>query len=98
MHILKQWREANGLGSQDLAYFLKITSASLSQIETGVTRISGDTAIKASQLTGIPVFDMRPDLKMTDEYINEFHAYQATRKAVKQAPLERKKNKRQVQP
>ncbi len=67
MHIIRQWREKFNVKLTELARFACIAQPSLSHIEIGTNGISGDTALVISQLTGIPVYELRPDLKVSNE-------------------------------
>ena len=66
MHILEQWREDHKISILLLSNWLGVTSSAITQIEKKSTRISGDLAIKVSQLTGLNPFDLRPDLKISE--------------------------------
>ncbi len=80
MNIIREWRKQHGLTLSEMAEFIGIKSPSLSTIECNKVVISGDVAIKVSQLTGISLYELRPDLKFSDSKIGEFFRLTSERK------------------
>ena len=80
MNIIREWRKQHGLTLAEMAEFIGVKPPSLSVIECNKGVISGDVAIKVSQLTGISLYELRPDLKFSDTKIGEFFRLASERK------------------
>ncbi len=80
MHIIKKWRVTHHIKICEMADIVGISQPSLTNIEREYNRISGDTALIVSQLTGIDVFTLRPDLKVDDARIGKLFRLTSDRK------------------
>ena len=80
MHILRKWRKRIGLTLDEASQLFRMKPPSLSNIEREINLIGGDRAILASQITGIDLFKIRPDLKITDKEKKLFLEFKAQKK------------------
>lgn len=59
---LTEYRKERGLSQEAFAEAMGVSRPAVTRWETGARKIDGKLVPKVSQLTGIPVSDLRPDL------------------------------------
>lgn len=61
-HPLREYRDQSGLTLEEMGKRIGVTKASVSRIEAGIQHPSPDLARTIETVTGIPKWQLRPDL------------------------------------
>ena len=61
-HPLRTFRKTQGISFGVMAALIDVSKSFLSQVENGQRNLSPHAAYRVSEITGIPVHDLRPDI------------------------------------
>lgn len=61
-HPLRTYRKQNDISFEAMAARIDVSKSFLSQVENGQRNLSPRAAYRVSEITGIPVHDLRPDI------------------------------------
>ena len=66
MELVRKYLADSGCSVKRLAELAKVQQSTLHRAVAGERRLSGDSAIKLSQIIGVSPLDLRPDLIIAD--------------------------------